>query len=109
MSKFRFVQTVGQFIMNFLTGYNFKIGGTIAPEFEPVKKKFEEYFRNGMESRGQLCVYVGEEKVVGKCILIENNSDPIFLFHSLDLYGSIYDNDDFGPSSLLPIFSAGKV
>ena len=101
----------------FLCVDNFFFGDIHAPRMfnytsnskSTVKKKFEEYFRNGLESRAQLCVYVGEEKVVGKCILIENNSDPIFLFHSLDLYGSIYDNDDFGPSNLIPIFSAGKV
>ena len=68
MSRFRFVQTVGQFKMNFLRGYNFKIGGSITPDFESVKKEFEEYFRNGLESRAQLCVYVGEEKVVGKSV-----------------------------------------
>merc|ERR1711936_1568758 len=76
--------------MNLFTGYNFKIDGNISTGFGPVKKEFEEYFRNGMESRGQLCVYVGDEKVI-------------------DLYGSIYDNDDFGPSNLIPIFSAGKM
>ena len=52
--------------MNLFTGYDFKIDGNISSGFEPVKKEFEEYFRNGMESRGQLCVYVGDEKVIGK-------------------------------------------
>ena len=61
----------GQFKMSFLSGYNFKIGGTIATDFEPVKKEFEKYFQNGLESRGQLCVYVGEEKVVGRCPLFK--------------------------------------
>ena len=52
--------------MNFLSGYKHNISGHVAPGFEPVKKELEEYFRNGMESRAQLCVYIGEEKVIGK-------------------------------------------
>ena len=76
--------------MNIFSGYNFKLNGSCAPEFEPLRRELEEYFRNGKESRAQLCVFVGEEKVI-------------------DLHGSIYDNDDFGPTNLIPIFSAGKV
>merc|ERR1719410_2307776 len=76
--------------MNIFSDYNFTINGSLSPEFEPVRRKLEEYFRSGMESRAQLCVFVGEEKVI-------------------DLFGSIYDNDDFGPSNLIPIFSAGKM
>ena len=56
-------------IMNFLSGYKHNISGHVAPGFEPVKKELEEYFRNGMESRAQLCVYIGEEKVIGKFLL----------------------------------------
>ena len=55
--------------MNFLSGYKHNISGHVAPGFEPVKKELEEYFRNGMESRAQLCVYIGEEKVIGKFLL----------------------------------------
>ena len=53
-------------MMNFLFGYNFTVKGSLAPEFEPVRRELEEYFRNGMEARAQLCVFVGEEKVIGK-------------------------------------------
>ena len=92
--------------MNFLTGYNYKLDGNISEGFEPVKKELGEYFRNGKESRGQLCVYVGDEKVVGNFFFLFLSN---IILHSVDLYGSIYENDDFGPSNLIPIFSAGKV
>ena len=52
--------------MNFLSGYNFTVDGSCAPQFEPVRRELEEYFRNGMEARAQLCVFIGEEKVIGK-------------------------------------------
>ena len=92
--------------MNIFSGYNFTLSGSCAPQFEPLRRELEEYFRSGMESRAQLCVYIGEEKVIGKFSL------TIFkhtLIQSKDLHSSIYDNDDFGPSNLIPIFSAGKV
>ena len=51
--------------MNLFSGYKFNIEGSIAPGFEPLKQELEEYFKNGMESRAQICVFVGEEKVIG--------------------------------------------
>ena len=55
--------------MNFykkLTGTNFKVSGTVVESFEPVRKEFEQFFREGQESRAQLCVYVNQEKVIGE-------------------------------------------
>jgi len=40
------------------------INGTVSKGFEPVKEMFTENFRVGREDSAQLCVYVGEEKVV---------------------------------------------
>jgi len=40
------------------------INGTIAPGYEPVKEMFADNFNKGREENAQLCVYVGEEKVV---------------------------------------------
>ena len=69
--------------------------------YESVKEKFEENFRTGRETRwmnvislfvnfsAQLCVYVGEEKVV-------------------DLWGSIKDKD-FSGDSITNVFSSTKV
>ena len=65
--------------MNFLCGYNYKLEGSVAPGFEPVNRKLEEYFKNGMESRGQLCVYVGEEKVIGEYLV--SNTEVILPFN----------------------------
>ena len=105
--------------MNFFSGYNFTLKGDCDPQFEPLRRELEEYFRTGLESRAQLCVFVGEEKVIGKCdefqfhttmsLLIASLFIPIIQKSFIDLHGSIYDNDDFGPSNLIPIFSAGKV
>ena len=55
--------------MNCFRGYKYKLEGSIAPGFQPVSRELEEYFKNGMESRGQLCVYVGEEKVIGEYLI----------------------------------------
>ena len=85
--------------------YNAKIGGFLAPGFEPVREVFKENFLSGLESRAQLCVFLGEEKVIGSS-LSPAQHHPVL---SLDLHGSIHGDDEFGPTNLLPIFSAGKV
>ena len=59
------LQHINKSRMNIFSDYNFTINGSLSPEFEPVRRKLEEYFRSGMESRAQLCVFVGEEKVIG--------------------------------------------
>merc|ERR1712130_1069288 len=64
------------------------IEGTVAPGYESVKELFEENFRTGRETSAQLCVYVGEEKVV-------------------DLWGSIKDKD-FSGDSITNVFSSTK-
>jgi len=64
------------------------IEGTVAPGYESVRDKFEENFRTGRETSAQLCVYVGEEKVV-------------------DLWGSIKDKE-FTGDSITNVFSSTK-
>lgn len=41
-----------------------RVEGSVSPGFESVKEMFEKNFRRGAEDSAQLCVYVGEEKVV---------------------------------------------
>jgi CubicO group peptidase (beta-lactamase class C family) len=41
-----------------------EINGTVSPGYESVKEMFTDNFRKGREESAQLCVYVGEEKVV---------------------------------------------
>ena len=57
------------------------IEGSVAPGYESVKKIFEANFDRGAEENSQLCVYVGEEKVVdlGKTS-IENKM--VYGFHN---------------------------
>ena len=38
--------------------------GSVSPGYESVKELFESNFKRGAEESAQLCVYVGEEKVV---------------------------------------------
>ena len=45
------------------------IEGHVAPGFEQVKHLFEENFKKGFEKSAQLCVYVGEEKVISGGLL----------------------------------------
>jgi len=80
----------------YLTGYlpqkdNISVEGYVAPGFEPVRELFRENFRLGLEKNAQLCVYVGEEKVV-------------------DLWGTTEKSPEqtFGPDSLINAFSCTK-
>ena len=41
-----------------------KVQGSVSPGYESVKEIFESNFKRGAEESAQLCVYVGEEKVV---------------------------------------------
>ena len=41
-----------------------KIEGEVKPGFEKVREAWQVYVDAGYENRGQLCVYLGEEKVV---------------------------------------------
>ena len=64
-----------------------RIDGTVAPGFEPVKSLFEHNMRTQAEESAQLCVYVGEEKVV-------------------DVWAT--SDSGFSADSLVNIFSSGK-
>ena len=57
------------------------VDGQCNPHFEPVKKIFEKFFRQGLEDKAQLCVYVGNTCVV-------------------DLYGVTDGNEIYGPNTL---------
>ena len=66
-----------------------RIGGTVAPGFESVKQLFEHNMRTLAEKNAQLCVYVGDERVV-------------------DLWASTTGDTDFNADSLVNVFSSGK-
>ena len=66
-----------------------RIGGTVAPGFESVKQLFEHNMRTLAEKNAQLCVHVGEERVV-------------------DLWASTTGDTDFNADSLVNVFSSGK-
>jgi CubicO group peptidase (beta-lactamase class C family) len=57
--------------------------------FEQVKHLFEENFKKGFEKSAQLCVYVGEERVV-------------------DIWWSVEYCSEFGLDTLVNIFSSSK-
>ncbi|NOX49763.1 MAG: beta-lactamase family protein, partial [Gammaproteobacteria bacterium] len=82
------VQRLGTTVAN-KVAEEFRIEGTVAPGFESVKQLFEHNMRNLAEENAQLCVYVGEEKVV-------------------DLWASAAGEPNFTGDSLVNIFSSGK-
>ena len=51
-----------------LTCSNFLVGGSVVRGYEPVRRIFEDFFLSRQESRAQLCVYVDQQKVVGKMV-----------------------------------------
>ena len=65
--------------------------GSVSPGFETVKEMFETMLRTGCDKRAQLCVYVGDQRVV-------------------DLWGTAADvvDEKFGPDSLVNVFSSTK-
>jgi len=65
------------------------IGGTVAPGFESVKQLFAHNMKTLAEKNAQLCVYVGNERVV-------------------DLWASTTGDVDFHADSLVNVFSSGK-
>ena len=54
--------------MFMLAGYipkeDVKVYGSVSPGFEPVRALFQENFEKGFDKSAQLCVYVGDEKVI---------------------------------------------
>ena len=63
-----------------------KIEGSVKPGFEPVKETFQNRMASLKEINAQLCIYVEEECVV-------------------DLWGSVTEDPNFGPDSLINVFS----
>ena len=53
------------FLTNYLYGSSYTIKGSVLDGFEPVRQLFEHNFQVGEESKSQLCVYLGEEKIIG--------------------------------------------
>ena len=66
-----------------------KIEGHVAAGFEPVKALFERNMNTLVERNAQLCIHVGEERVV-------------------DLWATAIDDTDFTADSLVNVFSSGK-
>lgn len=66
-----------------------RVDGTVAPGFESVKSLFEHNMKTQAEENAQLCVYVGEERVV-------------------DLWATAPGDSGFSPDSLVNVFSSGK-
>ena len=65
------------------------VEGTARPEYERLRRAFEQAFARGSELQAQLCVYADGERVV-------------------DLWGATDPDASFGPDSLVNIFSSGK-
>jgi CubicO group peptidase (beta-lactamase class C family) len=66
---------------------DFHFSGHIDPDYQEVADLFKSYFKFGGDDNSQLCVFVGEN-----CVL--------------DVYGG--RDADFGPNSLVNIWSSGK-
>ena len=68
---------------------NLKIDGTIDDKFKSVSALFERELSTLAERNSQLCIYVGEDKVV-------------------DLWGTAIGDQGFNADSLVNVFSSGK-
>ena len=68
---------------------SYRIEGTVAAGYESVKEMFTEFFSLGSDKHSQVCVYVGEEKVI-------------------DLWGTTGDNSNYNADSLTTVFSSSK-
>ena len=63
------------------------ISGEVKPAFEPLRELFQQSLSAARDKNAQLCIYVGEERVV-------------------DLWASS-GSDDFSADTLVNVFSAG--
>ncbi len=66
-----------------------RVEGQVAPGFEPVKARFEHNMKTLAERNAQLCIYVGDERVV-------------------DLWASCNGDAAFSADSLANVFSSSK-
>eukprot|EP00095_Tigriopus_kingsejongensis_P001144 maker-scaffold628_size122696-snap-gene-0.33 protein:Tk01144 transcript:maker-scaffold628_size122696-snap-gene-0.33-mRNA-1 annotation:"esterase" len=67
----------------------YRVEGSVAAGYEPVRDVFEAHFRQGLEANAQCCAYVGSERVV-------------------DLWGTAVDDPDYNGDSLQSVFSSTK-
>jgi len=68
---------------------NYTIRGHVATGYENVHRQFEQNFIDGIEENAQLCVYVGDERVV-------------------DLWGCMNTSTEYDGDSLTNVFSSSK-
>ena len=66
-----------------------KVEGSVAPNFESLRSLFVKHMQQSAENSAQLCVYVGDQKVV-------------------DLWASAPGDVAFNADSLINVFSSGK-
>ena len=68
----------------------FKIDGHVDEGFEGITRQFEKMYQQGIDTESQLCVYVGDKKVV-------------------DIWGSVPNKGkEYTPDSCCNIWSSGK-
>jgi CubicO group peptidase (beta-lactamase class C family) len=65
-----------------------RISGEVQPAFEPVRQLFQQSLTASRDKNAQLCIYVGDERVVDLC--------------------ASSGSDDFSADSLVNVFSSGK-
>ena len=68
--------------------------GNFEPGFEPVYDLFRSFFDNGFDRHSQLCIYIGEKKVVDLC---GSNGEKIML-----------KGDHYNLDTVQSVFSSGK-
>ena len=69
------------------------VKGSVSPGFEPVRDAFAEMVRSGCDTRAQLCVFAGEERVVDLWATPASAAEV---------------DEAFGPDSLVNVFSSTK-
>ena len=78
----------------------YTINGSVSEGYEPVRKHFEKNFSKGTEENAQLCVYVGESKVVDLWGML--NETPKHLWRTEK------DVSHYNADTLTPVFSCSK-
>ena len=80
------------------------VKGSVSPGFEPVRDAFAEMVRSGCDTRAQLCVFAGEERVVDLWAAPASAAAA-----SAASAASAAEVDEaFGPDSLVNVFSSTK-
>ena len=67
----------------------YKLDGDVAPGYEPISEQFATFYKEGLDKNSQLCIYVGEQKVIDIWGCTPQKAKPLYgPEHATQIWGS---------------------